>query len=61
MSSLKCSFILCCLLLIIFLLMIQALSHEVNELKSQKMKIESQLVTSGDVGELAREKTVNSC
>jgi len=39
---------------------IQALSHEVIELKSEKMKIESGLVTCCDVGELAREKKVNS-
>jgi len=40
--------------------MIQALSHEVSELKSEKMKIESGLVTSSDAGELAREKKVKS-
>jgi len=38
----------------------QALSHEVHELKSEKMKLESGLVTSSDAGELAREKKVNS-
>jgi len=39
--------------------MIQALSHEVTELKKEKMRVESGLVMSGDAGELMKEKKVN--
>jgi len=38
----------------------QALSREVIELREEKKKVYSGLVTSGDVGELAAEKKVNS-
>jgi len=37
----------------------QALSHEVIELRDEKKRVYSGLVTSGDVGELVAEKKVN--